>query len=171
MVALEQAAKAPASERQAKALFMLAAASMERKDWTEADRRLARAQTILETLNGPESQEASMALAARAEVAIDAGRFDDVGRFLKQNLEIQAARLGPKDPDIVQARSLMGGSYRDHVDDRRAPLLWHRLSVFGRQVDRRRKRDQLGDILISYVELLRGPIASSPCRPKTISRT
>ena len=40
---LQEAAKVPASERQAKALVMLAAASMDRKDWAEADRRLARA--------------------------------------------------------------------------------------------------------------------------------
>ncbi len=152
---LQEAAKVPASERQAKALVMLAAASMDRKDWAEADRRLARAQSILETLNGPESKEASIGLSARTEVAIQAGRFDDAEKLLKRNLEIQAALLGPEEPDVVQARALMAGSYKDHLNDRRAPVLWRRLKDFSEQTDRLRKHDALGDIVNSFADLLR----------------
>ena len=101
---------------------MLARASQERKDWAEAERRLAKAQTILEALKAPDRDRITEILSERADVAIEAARFDDAEAFLKRGLDIQADVHGPEDPDVVQARALTTGSYRGHVRDRRAPV-------------------------------------------------
>ena len=49
----------------------------------------------------------------------------------------------------------MAGSYKDHLNDRRAPVLWRRLKDFSEQTDRLRKHDALGDIVNSFADLLR----------------
>jgi tetratricopeptide (TPR) repeat protein len=152
---LQEAAKAPAGERHPKVLFMLASASLERKDWAEAERRLAMSQKDLEELKGAGSDEVSTMLASRADVALLAARFDDAEEFLKKNLEVQAAILGPEDRDIVEARTLMAGSYRDHVEDRRVPLLWHQFHVVSNRTETKGHHWNLGAILNGYARLLR----------------
>ena len=152
---LQEAAKSPASERRAKVLLLLAGASMERKDWAEAERRLAMSQGIHEELKGAENDEVSKVLACRAEVALLAARFDDAEKFLRKNLEVQAAILGPDDRDIVEARTLMAGSYRDHVEDHRAPLLWHQLHALSNRTETNGHHWNLGGILDRYARLLR----------------
>ena len=142
---------------------------MEHKDWARAEDLLSRMQTIVTKLHGAESAEVSMALLARAMVALKARRFDDAESLLKRGLEVQAAILGPDDPDIVRARDLIARSYRDHVNDRRAPVLWHRLKVFRRQAGREHKHDVLGHIADIYVDLLAGPTASCRTRPRRTS--
>ncbi len=152
---LQEAANAPASERQAKVLFMLAGASMERKDWAEAERRLAMSQKTVEELKGAESDEVSGMLASRADVALLAARFDDAEKFIRRNLAVQAAILGPDHRDIVEARTLMAESYRDHVEDRRAPMLWHQLHVLANRTEFKGHQWNLGAILDVYAKLLR----------------
>ena len=119
-LSMEEKAKAPPSKDQAQALSFLAEAALERKDWAEAERRLAKTQAILESLAGTKKDEVASILAERADVAVNTGRFDDAEAFLGRGLEICTVLIGPRNPDIVQARELMAGSYRDHVNDRQA---------------------------------------------------
>ncbi len=152
-LAMQERAKAPASEDQAAVLMRLAGASRERKDWAEAERRLARTQAIVAEAKGGESDEVATVLTERAAVALDAGRPDDTERFLKQGLELQAARIGPENPDVTEARALMAGRHEDHSQDRKGQTLWPRLNALAERT--RREHDALADILTGYADLLR----------------
>jgi tetratricopeptide (TPR) repeat protein len=154
-LALEEKAKAPPSKDQAQAGFVLAEASRERKDWAEAERRLAKTQAIIESLPGTTKDQVASILVVRADVAIDAGRFDDAEAFVKRGLEICTVLIGPADRDIVRARELMAGSYRDHVNDRRAPRLWERVKALGNKTIEEHDHGTLWVILNSYDDLLR----------------
>jgi tetratricopeptide (TPR) repeat protein len=153
-LAWHEARKAPPTRKLAEVYNFFSRAAQGRKDWAAAEQYLAKAQATLETLNGAPNEDVGAILYARADVALQARRFDDAERFIKQALDIQAALLGREDPDVLQARTLMAGSYRDHVDDRRAPVLEHRLKVFGDEVSRQRKKLALDHILSEYAELL-----------------
>ncbi len=144
LLAMEVKRRAPANERQAKALFMLAGSAMDRKDLVESDLRLARTQEVWEKVYGVESEEVSMLLSMRAMIAIDATHFDGAERFLKRGLEIQVLCLGPDDPYVKAARSLMAGRYQDHINDGRVHLLWHRVEALGKQAERERHHKVLG---------------------------
>jgi len=100
---LEENAKTPASEKHVKVLMMLAAASMERKAYAEAQQRLAKAQATLEAVNGALSNELTTMLLARASVAVKAGRFDDAESFIKNGLRVQSSLIGPDNADLVEA--------------------------------------------------------------------
>ena len=152
---LQEVAKAPAGEKQADVLEMLAQTSRERKDWAQAERRLAKAQAILEAMDEPDREAIGAVLSDRAVVALKLGRFDDAEVLLKRGLDVQAAVRGPDDPDVVRVRALTAGSYRDHVRDRRAPVLWHQLQVLGDAWSLDAHLIILGDIVNSYVNLLR----------------
>ena len=108
-------------------LWMLAEASTARKDWDEADRRLARAQAFAEQNPGADGVDAAGVVQSRADVALRAGRFDAAETFLKAALDRQAARLGGDAPEVVEARALTADGYKSHVDDRDAPRRWNRL--------------------------------------------
>lgn len=151
---LQGRAKAPASERQAKVWMMLAGASTGRKDWAEAERRLSRAQAVLKESKGGESEEVAVMLCLRADVASNAGRFEDAERLLKEGLEVQAARIGPDDPVVALARARTAGRFQDRAEDRRAPATWHELRTLGDQADRK-GHVTLGAILKGYADLLR----------------
>ncbi len=153
---LEEAAKAPPSTKQASALFVLAEAARGRKDWDEADRQLERRQRVYARLRGDNSDDVASALVDRADLAIEARRFDDAEKLLRHALEIETSILGPKHPDIIAAREHMPGTYRDHLDDRRAPILWRWLDRADfNEGTPREERLQLMSIASSYATLLR----------------
>jgi tetratricopeptide (TPR) repeat protein len=152
---LQEAAKAPASTKQASAYFALAQASRKRKDWDEADRRLAMRGSVYAKLQGAEGDRVTENLADRSNLACEAGRFDDAEKHLRRALDIQVSRLGAADPDIVDARALMVGSYRDHVQDRRAPVLWRRLRDLLERTDVKAHHWELSIVLDGYIGLLR----------------
>ncbi len=153
---LQEAAKAPPSTKQASALFVLAEAARERKDWVKADRQLEKRQRVYARLRGDNSDDVASALVERADLAMEARRFDDAEKLLRQALAIEASILGPKHRDIVAARKHMPGSYRDQLDDRRAPILWEWLDEADfNQGAPREERLQLMNIASSYATLLR----------------
>ena len=127
---------------------------MERKDWAEAELRLATSQKTVVELKGAESDEVSSMLAGRAEVALLAARFDDAEKFLRKNLGVQAATSRPEDRDIVEALTLMAGTYRDHIEDRLAPLLRHQLHVLTNRTQIKGHHWDLGAILDGDAKLL-----------------
>ncbi len=151
----QQSTKAPPSRDQAEAFYTLAEASRQRKDWAEADHRLASAQSILEKIKGAEGDDLASILSQRAELALQAGHFDDAEKLLRRDLRIRAALYGPNDPDIIEAQELMAGSYQEHVEDRRAPLIWRQLRVVSHRTDQKDDHWKLGEILDDYTDLLR----------------
>ena len=90
-----------------------------------------------------------------SEVAIDAGRFDDAERFLKQQLADQVFHIGADDPDLKKAKQLMVGHYQQHANDREGHVLWHQLDVLAKRASQEHKHDMLGQIIESYAALLR----------------
>ena len=91
----------PASETQVKVRLMLAGASAERKDFAEADSRLAKCQAVIEEILGSKSGELTMVLSTRAAVAMGALRFDDAETFVKRALEVESALIDPADADLA----------------------------------------------------------------------
>ena len=154
-LALQEKAKTPPSEKQAKVRLMLAAASMERKAYGEAEQRLAKAQAVLEEVNGAESDEVTKTILARASVAVEAGRFDDAEGFIRKSLQVQSGLIGPDDADMVQATALMVGGYKAHADDPNGSALWNRLESLAKKVKGEYRHDVLSEILENYAELLR----------------
>ncbi|MHB1560489.1 MAG: tetratricopeptide repeat protein [Isosphaeraceae bacterium] len=153
---LQEAAKAPPSTRQGIAFDALAQAARERKDWVEADRQLEKRHRVYAGLRGEISDGVASAIVERADLAIESRRFDDAEKFLRQALAIDTSILGPKHPDIIAAREHMPGTYRDHLDDRRAPILWRWLDQADFDgVAPREERFQLMNIASSYATLLR----------------
>lgn len=126
---LQEAAKAPPSRKQADALAVLAEAARERKDWAEADRQMERSQRVYARLGGKSNHDVAVTLVGRADLAIETGRFDDAETHLRHALDVEASILGPEHPDIAAARKLLAGSYRDHLDDRLAAILWRSLDL------------------------------------------
>jgi tetratricopeptide (TPR) repeat protein len=194
-LAMQDAAKAPPSERRAKVLMMLAIAAIQRKDFGGADAWFAKAQEVIAVVNGKTSEEFAGILSTRAGNALEAKRFDDADAFLKEAIAVQtevsgkdsaevvdllveraegaleakrfdaadaslkealahqAALIGPNDPDVTRARELMAGRYQDLAPDPRAPILWHRITIADREI--RPMHEQLGSILMTYLDLLR----------------
>ena len=126
---LQQKNNKPESEQQANVLGWLAEAAIARRDLDEAERLLAKAAGVFGRVKGPESKEVMDVLSMRLDAALEAGRFDDAERFIKRSLELQSKKLGADDPVIAAARPLLATSYKDHVRDRRAPVLWSRLDA------------------------------------------
>lgn len=153
---LQEAARATPSTKQASALFVLAQAARGRKDWEKAERQLEKRQRVYAGLRGDNSDDVASALVDRADLAIEARRFDDAEKLLRQALAIETSILGPGHPDIIAAREHMPGTYRDHLDDRRAPILWEWLDEADfNQGAPREERLQLMNIASSYATLLR----------------
>ena len=114
---LEEKTGIRASEKQGNVRLILASASIERKDYAEAERRLAKTQAVFEQVNGAESDDVTRLLLSRAEVATMATQFDSAERFIKQSLKIQAVLIGPESEDVVEASTMMAGHYQDHAQD------------------------------------------------------
>ena len=151
--------------------MMLATASMERKAYGEAEQRLAKAQAVLEEVNGAESDEVTNTILARASVAVEAGRFDDAEAFIRKSLQVQSALIGPDDADIVQATALLVGGYKAHAADPNGSALWNRIESFAKKVKGEYRHDVLSEILENYAELLHGPTGPCCARPSRTSCT
>ena len=121
-LALHEARKSPPNKELAHVYDRLAKAPQERKDWAGADAYLAKAQATLETIQGVASKDVAAIVSERFDVALEAGRFDDAEGFIRRGLEIQTTLLGRDDPDVVRARALLAGSYRDHVQRSPRPI-------------------------------------------------
>ncbi len=154
-LSLQEKAKAPASEKQALVLMMLSMASVERKDWHEAERQLGKAQSILKQVKGAENEQYVELFAQRAKLAIFAGEFDSAEVLLKQGLEAAAGRIGPDDAKVSQARRLMAGRYTDHSDDKESLALWSKLSALRGDADSDDEHQGLSGVLATYASLLR----------------
>jgi tetratricopeptide (TPR) repeat protein len=151
---LYEKAKSPASKKQGQVLFMLALALRERKEFGQTERMLASAQTVCDQLSGAASDEALAVRVERASVAIEAGRFDDSERLLRQALAMQTKVIGADDPHVKQAGLLMAGGYQHHATNRRGYELWLQLELLAKQAREEHKHDVLQQILETYAELL-----------------
>ena len=154
-LALREGAKATATEKDARVLMMLAIASVERKDFAQAEARLSRAQAIVEEIGGAESDDFATLLSMRFDVALQAGSFDVAQRLLARRLEFHATRLGPDDPDVARARALVAFGYGDHAQDRSAAAHWRRIGDLAREIGDEPGRAELAATLRDYAALLR----------------
>ena len=146
----------PEREQFGNALFWLASAVTERKDFEAAERLLAKAQTVFEKTLGTGPDVFLDILSMRFDAAFESGRFDDAERFINRSMELEYDKIGPQDPVVVEMRSLMATSYKDHTRDRRAPVLWLQLDAFRRRNDRVETHDtSLAEIVARYAKLLR----------------
>ena len=168
---LQQKNNKPESEQQANVLGWLAEAAIARRDLDEAERLLAKAAGVFGRVKGPESKEVMDVLSMRLDAALEAGRFDDAERFIKRSLELQSKKLGADDPVIAAARPLLATSYKDHVRDRRAPVLWSRLDALWERHMGLGAHGSVAETVARMRNSSVGPTRSFLNPPREISRT
>ena len=154
-LAIEEKRKAPPSKERAEVRAHLARTLQEQKDWPAAEEQFLKAQEELEAIQGPEGSDVAMLLSSRADLAVETGRFDDAARFLHRALQFRWTHVNRADGDLYLARQWTSESYLDHLGDRRAPVLWHRLKALKIRVDRPSEREAIEELLWEFAELLR----------------
>lgn len=154
-LSLQKPGKAPPIEKQARVVLMLGGALMQRKQFDEADRAFAKTQSMIEKLNGEDSDEVVAIVTVRASAALEAGRFVDCERLLKQALDLEESLLGRDDRGVVEARVLMAGRYVEHARDRRGFELWNKLDALEHRVKHDDKHDSFANVIENYSNLLR----------------